>query len=436
MKGRRYLSLLAVPAFLYAAAATAQIQLGILDDFEAGPMMCGEDNWIEGGGSPNPPVGELLCGELETCCLSAPSAGGFGPGSRQVIFNETQWTGDYIAAGVNVVQMQAANASATETINLRIGITNALSCFVSTDPIVLAPATPGPDGLVFARFILDESTMTEVSGNLCKAPGLSSFDEVMSDVIQLRIISSASPAWAGDAIESELQLEAIQSRADSDLDGVNNDLDNCTDRPNPDQIDSNGDGFGNACDADLDNDCQISFSDLGILKSVFFTDDADADLTGDGQVNFADLGVMKGDFFGAPGPGLGACGDCVAPDALGANADFAGLPMFMRGGLVNDWGADPNINGFSDQTGGLYVARFEVNSGSFEWKIADEGWSIEYCTDTNLVENTATNAPLFGCAFPANGTIDVPATGCYEFQMQTDGNIPPAAVDVTFTPVN
>ena len=41
---------------------------------------------------------------------------------------------------------------------------------------------------------------------------------------------------------------------DSDVDGISDASDNCTLAANPTQLDSsNGDGGGNACDADLDN---------------------------------------------------------------------------------------------------------------------------------------------------------------------------------------
>ncbi len=85
--------------------------------------------------------------------------------------------------------------------------------------------------------------------------------------------------------------------------------DNCLDVSNPGQRDTNLDGFGNACDADLNNDGAVDFLDLGLLKAVFFTDDADADLNGDGSVDFLDLGLMKSRFFQPPGPsGLDCAG--------------------------------------------------------------------------------------------------------------------------------
>ncbi|MEL7448548.1 MAG: M4 family metallopeptidase [Pseudomonadota bacterium] len=94
---------------------------------------------------------------------------------------------------------------------------------------------------------------------------------------------------------------------DSDGDGVSDAADNCTLVANPDQRDSNGDGIGNVCDADLNGDCAVNFLDLGEMKSVFFTPDADADLDGDGAVNFQDLASLKALFFAPPGPSASGC---------------------------------------------------------------------------------------------------------------------------------
>ena len=90
---------------------------------------------------------------------------------------------------------------------------------------------------------------------------------------------------------------------DTDQDGVPDALDNCTLVANANQRDTDGDGYGNACDADLNNDGAINAVDLGLLKDRFFdTGNLDADFNGDGVVNSVDLGVMKASFFGAPGP--------------------------------------------------------------------------------------------------------------------------------------
>ena len=94
-------------------------------------------------------------------------------------------------------------------------------------------------------------------------------------------------------------------------DGVFDHADNCTldangplipDTGNNVQLDTDGDGFGNLCDGDLNNDQIVNVLDLGLFKARFFTTDEDADLNGDGIVNALDLGVFKDLFFQPPGP--------------------------------------------------------------------------------------------------------------------------------------
>lgn len=400
------------------------IVLGMVDDFES-PPSCARDGWIEGPGSSNPPEAMSSCGAGGSCCLANASAGGFGPGSRQVTLNESQWTGDYLFAGVNKIQFEVANPGAT-TLNIRVGVTDGTTCYVSTDAAVIAPGA----ALATHAHLLADSEMTLVPGTTCG--GDADLSSVLANVTQLRIVSSTAPAWSGDAIVSEVHLDNVQALADSDLDGVNDDLDNCTLVPNPGQTDTDGDGYGNRCDPDLNNNCRIDFADLGLMRSVFFTADPDADLDVSGSVNFSDLMIMRQFFFMEPGPGLGVCGACEPPVPTGDNADFAGLEVFARGAMALDWGAVSGINSFSDTGGGLYTARFEMPSGSFEYKIADEGWSLEYCSGTTQVQGVTNNLPLFGCAFPTNGVIEVPAPDCYEFTMQTDGSVPPNAVELTF----
>ncbi len=89
---------------------------------------------------------------------------------------------------------------------------------------------------------------------------------------------------------------------DKDNDGVPDHTDNCSELVNPYQWDSNNDGFGNLCDADLNNDNWISFSDLKQFKSVYGTNNADADLDGNGIVGFGDFAILKSMFGKRPGP--------------------------------------------------------------------------------------------------------------------------------------
>ena len=89
---------------------------------------------------------------------------------------------------------------------------------------------------------------------------------------------------------------------DVDSDGVIDAADNCLDVPNPAQTDADGDGIGNVCDGDLDNDCVIGFRDLRLLKDVMFTADPNADLHVDGVVDFLDATILRTAIFTQPGP--------------------------------------------------------------------------------------------------------------------------------------
>lgn len=148
-------------------------------------------------------------------------------------------------------------------------------------------------------FIVDEpqdgsATVDPVSGVIAYTPDT---DYVGADTITYRV-SDLRKRVSNTATVS---IDVIAT-ADSDGDGVGDDVDNCTLVPNADQRDTNGDGFGNICDADLSNDGVINAVDLGLLRLVFFSDDADADFDGDGVVNVVDLGVLRVSFFDAPGP--------------------------------------------------------------------------------------------------------------------------------------
>ena len=112
--------------------------------------------------------------------------------------------------------------------------------------------------------------------------------------------SGADDIYAQNVNDDGTLGPAVQ---DNDGDGLADDVDNCTLAANPTQLDSDADGFGNACDADFDEDCACAFTDLGLMKAVFFAPGVtETDLNGDGATNFVDLGILKGLFFLPPGP--------------------------------------------------------------------------------------------------------------------------------------
>ncbi len=98
---------------------------------------------------------------------------------------------------------------------------------------------------------------------------------------------------------------------DTDADGIPDSADNCTEVANgpllPDaggnsQLDTDGDNYGNACDADLNNDLVINGLDVGPFIDQFGTVGPHADFNGDGVVNGLDVGPFVDMFGQAPGP--------------------------------------------------------------------------------------------------------------------------------------
>jgi len=90
--------------------------------------------------------------------------------------------------------------------------------------------------------------------------------------------------------------------SDEDGDGVVLALDNCIAVANPDQFDGDGDGYGNACDGDLNNNGVINAQDLTLFRSLLGTSSPIADLNHSGTVNAQDTVLMRRMLGGTPGP--------------------------------------------------------------------------------------------------------------------------------------
>jgi len=92
------------------------------------------------------------------------------------------------------------------------------------------------------------------------------------------------------------------STTDTDGDGVPDDSDNCTLVPNPAQRDTDGDNYGNFCDADFDNNDIVNIVDVAYFRNNYRSTDPDADLNGNGFVNAVDLGILRSLYGKPPGP--------------------------------------------------------------------------------------------------------------------------------------
>ena len=110
-----------------------------------------------------------------------------------------------------------------------------------------------------------------------------------------------------------LCTQSVLASFDQDGDGISDAVDNCTQIANPQQLDSNGDGIGNFCDADLNNDGTVDNLDVDTLFQFHAAGNLDADLNGDGLITNWDLNILLSRIGQPPGP-----------------ADIGSMPLYDR----------------------------------------------------------------------------------------------------------
>ena len=146
-----------------------------------------------------------------------------------------------------------------------------------------------------------------------------------------------------------LLSSAANATGDADGDGIPDDADNCTLVANPDQFDADADGYGNICDADLNNSELVTVSDYIILRGRLSTSDPVADLNHSGKVTAADYTILRKMLNDPPGP--------------------SGLPPVSQAPFLPYGSTDPSVvfrhplTSNPDGTGGLTASIYGVPQG-------------------------------------------------------------------------
>ncbi|MEO5858496.1 MAG: thrombospondin type 3 repeat-containing protein [Pyrinomonadaceae bacterium] len=157
---------------------------------------------------------------------------------------------------------------------------------------------------------------------------------MMSSNTAYPLVEGGPQYWGGDASGGTgIGCELGDSYSDGDADGIEDNLDNCPLTPNPDQMDTDGDGQGDVCDSDDDNDGSLD----GFDNCPLAANPNQADNDGDGSGDVCDTdddndGILDGvdncplsanpGQEDADGDGIGNVCDSVLPTVSINNAEI------------------------------------------------------------------------------------------------------------------
>jgi hypothetical protein len=165
-----------------------------------------KDNWTDGHGGVNGTLVTTGGPNGAGDSYLQVSSGTFDSEPRLVTFNEAQWTGNYIAAGVNAISMSLKNFGAS-TLPIRITIRDAaggqtVGGYSSKNPFML----PADGQWHTAQFLLDAADMTPVGFS-----GLPPLATELTAVQDFRLVSAGQPSIIGDAINARIGVDDIRA---------------------------------------------------------------------------------------------------------------------------------------------------------------------------------------------------------------------------------
>ena len=187
---------LVLMASVVAVAPAAAVTLGQLDDFQDGTTQ----GWGSGFQNPNPPVNAPDVGPEGPGddALKITSTGGFGAGSKFVAFNEAQWAGDYLAAGVSMIVLDVKNIGST-TLQMRVALEGLGGRFVTT---LAVPVSAGSGWQTIGLSIEPGDLTPDPSGDV---------NTTLASVFQFRILSAQSPSFRGDSILAQGLVDNVMA---------------------------------------------------------------------------------------------------------------------------------------------------------------------------------------------------------------------------------
>lgn len=191
--------------YLYFAALVSlfsNLSFGIVsnqtDNFQTNTTQ----NWLTGANNPNPTTMMSTggYGGSGDYYIRQISTGGIGAGSKLVISNLVQWTGNYITANVHFISMRVNNTGSS-TLTLFLGFSDGPNTASTTSPVTVNAG----GGWQSISFSVDQANITELNG--------STYNTVFGNITELRILHAALPSFKGDAVAGQLDIDDITAAA-------------------------------------------------------------------------------------------------------------------------------------------------------------------------------------------------------------------------------
>ena len=183
----------AVAMACFVCPAKAAVTLDQLETFS------GVHGWISGAANPNPPVIDVNGGPfgIGDPALKVTSNGGSGAGGRLVVFNQSLWNGDYMAAGISTISVDLRNLG-SNTLSFRVAFNGSGGWFVSELRQVSANS-----GWNLREFDVRPVALLNAGG--------SDADATMSGVTEMRILHSVAVDFRGAQVSGSFMMDNIRA---------------------------------------------------------------------------------------------------------------------------------------------------------------------------------------------------------------------------------
>ena len=156
----------------------------------------------------------------------------------------------------------------------------------------------GP-GIAYSRVLGGDDTSAGVPQNIDRFHGMTAVSYTPGSTVVLTnkaCVGTCSPG--GNNFGHQWTFSNLQLIEDVDADGVVDVVDNCSQVANPGQCDSDADGYGNHCDADLNNNAAVNAQDTTLFREQLGLPSVGpayipADLNCSGAVNAQDSSLFR-----------------------------------------------------------------------------------------------------------------------------------------------